>query len=225
VAVGIVFRDDVGHDSAKQVATTCNKLGRWWTTQDTYKARTGMKHATIAIILILVITALAAPVAHAQRAPETTARVAVQRKAMQALGAIDGVWRGTTTEYRQGGKSLVRGYTEHITSTLDGTLKLLEGRKQDVEGADRFHVFCVLSHDPETGRYTLRAYWPFGEIGDAPFTVNPDGFGWRIELPDGKRIVATGTIKGGVWHEKIEFVAPGQPPQLMEERVLKRVGD
>ncbi len=182
-----------------------------------------MKRFLLAALLILTLVAFA-PVG-AQQVADASARVVAQKQAMQALGLIDGLWRGTTTEYRPDGTKLERGYTEHITSSLDGTLKLLEGRKQDVEGADRFHVFCVLSHDPETGRYTLRAYWPFGEIGDAPFTVNPDGFGWRIELPDGKRIVATGTIKDGVWREKIEFVAPGQPLQLMEERVLKRAVD
>jgi hypothetical protein len=184
-----------------------------------------MKLSTFAPAILFVSTLAAFMPAMARQAPDIDARTAAQQKAMQALGPIDGLWRGTTTEYRPDGTKLERGYTEHVTSALDGTLKLLEGRKKDVEGADRFHVFCVLSHDPETKQYTLRAHWPFGGIGDAPFTARADGFGWRIALSDGKSIVATGTIKDGVWDERIELHAPGKPAFLMEERVLERVGD
>ncbi len=185
-----------------------------------------MKCFTFAImILVASVLAFSTVPVRAQQATDLGTRIAAQQKAMQSLNAIDGVWRGTTTEYRPDGTKLERGYTERISSLLDGTLKLLEGSKESVAGGDYFHVICVLSHDPDTKQYTMRVYWPNGMANNAAFKPRSDGFEYRTDLPDGRYIKATGTVKDGVWHEKFELVTPGKTTRLLEERVLKHVDD
>jgi len=183
-----------------------------------------MKRFMVTFAIVFPALAAFAPVG-AQQASDPAARIAAQQQAMRPLSAIDGEWRGTTTEYRSDGTKLERGYVERVTPLLDGTLKLLEGSKESVTGADDFHVICVLSHDPETKQYTMRAWYPEGAVFDVAFDADAGTFGWHADRPGGARIVATGAIDGGVWRERIEFTVPGQAPRLLEERVLKRVGN
>lgn len=165
----------------------------------------------------------AAGPAAAQQRHDPAAAIAAQREAMQALAAMDGVWRGPAWVIGAGGVRKAITQTERIGPFLDGSLKLIEGRGYEADGSVGFRAFGVVSFDPPTGAYRLSSHAQ-GQSGSFEFVPTPEGYRWSIPIP-GATIRYTAFIAGGELHEIGERVVDGQPPQRIFEMRLQRVGD
>jgi len=171
----------------------------------------------------LALMSAVATAAAQQPPPDNVARVAAQKEAMAALDALDGQWRGTATIDLPNGTKLTTTHTERIGPLLDGTVKLIEGRSYDKDGATAFNAFAVISYDPDTKRYSMRSYAQ-GHVVDAPFETTADGFAWS--MPAGPmRMHYVATVKDGAWHETGLRTLPGQLPVPFIEMQLERIGD
>lgn len=181
-----------------------------------------MNAVAFARTALLALTAAVATAA-AQQPPDNVARIAAQKEAMAALDALDGQWRGTATIDLPNGAKMTTTHTERIGPLLDGTVKLIEGRSYDKDGATAFNAFAVVSYDPDTKRYSMRSYAQ-GHAVDVPFEATADGFAWS--MPAGPmRMHYVATVKHGVWRETGVRTRPGQLPVPFIEMELKRIGD
>ncbi|HEX5132592.1 MAG TPA: DUF1579 domain-containing protein [Candidatus Krumholzibacteria bacterium] len=113
--------------------------------------------------------------------------------------------------------------TERIGPFLGGSVKVIEGRGYDPDGAVTFNAFATISYNPGTKAYTMHSY-AMGNVGDFVLTPAADGYVW--EIPAGPVTIRyTAVIRGDVWHEVGDRVVPGQEPVRFFEMNLKRVGD
>ena len=83
--------------------------------------------------------------------------VAVEQTAMAKLSFMDGVWRGPATTQTQSGPHSVT-QTERIGPFLNGTVKVIEGRGYQADGAVGFNALGIISFDPATQKYAFRSY-------------------------------------------------------------------
>ena len=148
-------------------------------------------------------------------------RMARQREAMKALAFLDGSWRGSARAAPVA-EDLVQ--TERMGTLLDGTVRLVEGRGYDSSGRTVFNALGIISFDPVSKRYSMRAHAE-GYAGDFPLEVRPDGFVWTQPAGPGSSIRYTATVRDGEWHEVGERIAGDAPPKKMFEMRLKRIGD
>lgn len=159
----------------------------------------------------------------AQQRPDPAQVMAQQRQAVSRLDFLDGAWRGTATISTPTGQKIVLTQTERVGSTLQGTIKVIEGRGYDGADKSAFHAFGVVSLDRATGGLTMRAYAD-GQVGDFPLNVAENGFSWEIPSGPGRtRYVAT--IKDGKWSQVGEFSMPNRDPVRVFEMNLTRLGD
>ncbi len=160
--------------------------------------------------------------ASAQR-PDPAAILAAQKKAMQALSFMDGVWRGPAWTILPTGKHSIT-QTERIGPFLDGSVKVLEGRGYETDGRVGFNAFGTISYDVEKKTYTLHSYAQ-GFAGDFEFKVRPDGYVWEIPAGPGMTIRYTAVVKDGIFLEVGDQMVAGKEPFRMFEMRLTRVGD
>ena len=174
---------------------------------------------TAALALTLSLAASPAP-SQVRHDPE--ALVAAQREAMRALSFMDGAWRGPAWILEEGGRQqLVQ--TERVGPLLGGAVRLVEGRGYGRDGRTRFNAFGVISFNPATRAYSLRAY-TMGMSGDFPLRLLPNGYVWEAPAGPGATIRYTATFDGGVWHEVGERIAGTAPPVRVIEMRLRRIG-
>jgi len=160
--------------------------------------------------------------AAAQR-PDPAALIAAQKKAMQALSFMDGVWRGPAWTILPTGKHSIT-QTERIGPFLDGSVKVVEGRGYESDGRVGFNAFGTISYDVASKKYNFHSYAQ-GMAGDFEFKVKPDGYVWEISAGPGVTIRYTATVKDGVFLEVGDQIVAGKEPFRMFEMRLQRVGD
>ena len=171
--------------------------------------------------LVLAATASCAA-AHAQQ-PDTAALLAAQADALKTFAMLDGAWRGPATVMQPDGSRFAFTQTERIGPFLGGTVRVIEGRGYDDNGAVRFNALGIVSFDPASKSYTFHAQAQ-GHVGDFAFVPTGDGYRWEIAIgPATIRYVAT--VKDGELHEVGERIVPGREPLQIFEMRLKRVGD
>lgn len=158
----------------------------------------------------------------AAQAPDTPALLAAQRQAMQALAAMDGVWRGTARVTLPDGKTRELVQTERVGSMLGGSIKVIEGRGHGADGSLDFNAFAVVSFSPATGKYSLSS-WAQGLKGDFSFEPRPDGFVWTMNFGS-TSVRHTAVVQKGSWTEVGERLVEGQPPVRLVEMKLRRIG-
>jgi hypothetical protein len=113
--------------------------------------------------------------------------------------------------------------TERVGPFLDGAVKVIEGRGYEGDGSAGFNALGIISYEPATGAYTMRAYAQ-GHVGDFALTPTADGFRW--EIPAGPTTMRyTAVIKDGTWSEVGDRIVPGKEPTRFFEMTLTRVGD
>ena len=173
--------------------------------------------------LLLLLIAIALPLS-AQNRPDSAAVLEAQRAALSKLGFMDGVWRGPAWTIVEGGQKHHITQTERIGPFLGGSVKVIEGRGYDESGNVTFNAFGTISYNVRTKAYTFHSYAQ-GNVGDFPFTVNPDGYVWEIAATPSMTIRYTATIKDGAWREVGDRIVSGQEPVRFFEMNLKRVGD
>jgi len=160
--------------------------------------------------------------AWAQR-PDPAKVLAEQKKALQALSFMDGVWRGTAWTILPTGKHTIT-QTERIGPFLDGSVKVLEGRGYEEDGRVSFNAFGTVSYDVQSKKYTLHSYAQ-GNTGDFEFKVKPDGYVWEIPAGPGTTIRYTAVVKGDHFLEVGDQMVAGKEPFRMFEMSLKRIGN
>jgi hypothetical protein len=158
-------------------------------------------------------------------APAQTSAQMIERQqsAMMKLGALDGLWRGTGwIKDRPADAPRQLTQTLRAGSLLDGTLKLLEIRGYQADGAIGFHAFNTISFDSQKNSYVIIAR-AGGRSGNFSFEVTADGYIWYIG--DGKQgLRYTATVKDDSWTEVGESLTPGSAPVRVSEWTLRRVG-
>jgi len=171
---------------------------------------------------LLLFVPLAAGAQHGR--PDAAAQEAAQREAMRVLAQMDGIWRGTaTTVLPDGGKHTIT-QTERVGSFLDGAIKVIEGRGYEADGKMSFNALGIVSYNPQTKSYNLRAHHR-GQAGDFSWRPTPDGFIWEVPAGPNAVVRYTATVKDGTWHEVGDYVAQGREPLRTFEMTLKRIGD
>lgn len=161
--------------------------------------------------------------ASSQEPPDPAALMAAQRAAMATFAFMDGVWRGPATSVLPNGDKHAIMQTERIGPLLDGTIRLIEGRAYEANGATSFNAFAVLSYDVATKSFRMRSH-AMGRTGDYPVQRTADGFAW--EIPAGPMTIRyNAVVKDGVWVETGDRVMPGRDPIRFFEMRLERVGD
>lgn len=173
--------------------------------------------------LAVLMTAVAWTAAWGQGRPDPAGLIAAQKEALAKLSFMDGVWRGTAWTLLPSGEKHTITQTERIGPFLDGSVKVIEGRGYDPDGAVTFNAFGTISYNPATRAYTMHSYAQ-GNVGDFVLTPAADGYVW--EIPAGPMTIRyTAVIKDGAWREVGDRIVPGKEPARFFEMNLKRVGD
>jgi hypothetical protein len=175
--------------------------------------------------LFLLASLLA--VAHADVAAqgaEPAALIASQTEAMRAFAMLDGAWRGPATILQRDGSTLSFVQTERIGPFLGGSVRVIEGRGYDDDGAVRFNALGIVSYDPATRGYTLHSH-ALGRAGDFAFVPTADGYRWEIPLGTAGVLRYVATVRDGELHEVGERIADGREPLRVFEMRLRRIGD
>ena len=157
------------------------------------------------------------------RPPDPKELIAAQRDAMAPLAYMDGIWRGPAWTILDSGQKHTITQTERIGPFLSGSVKVIEGRGYDADGAVTFNAFCTISFDLAKHQYTLHSHAQ-GYVGDFVLKLTSDGYIW--EIPAGPMTIRyTAVIKDGAWHEVGDRVVPGKEPVRFFDMSLRRVGD
>jgi len=112
---------------------------------------------------------------------------------LKALSWLEGEWTGSSWMQMGPDRRESAGVREIAEFRLDGTLLLLEGRGTTDEGAVVHSAVGVISVDPATGDYAMRAYRPGGVYVDADLEVTDSGLVWGFDNPHAGRIRYTVT--------------------------------
>jgi len=140
---------------------------------------------------------------------------------MKVLAGMNGVWKGTAWTLLPSGEKKVITQTERMGPMLQGTLKVVEGRGYDDQGALVFNAFGVVSFNPVTRVYSLRSYAQ-GRAGDFVLTPNEDGYVW--EIPAGPATIRyTAVLEQGTFRKIGERLMAGAEPLRIFEMNLTRV--
>ncbi len=160
-------------------------------------------HRFRSLLLAASLAVLGASAAAQQ--PDTAALLANQTEALRTFAMLDGVWRGPATVTEGNGHRIVFTQTERIGPFLGGSIRVIEGRGYDDDGAVRFNAFGIVSYSPQTRAYTLHSHAQ-GHVGDFAFVATGDGYRW--EIPIGPATLRyTATVKDGELHEIGERIA------------------
>ena len=161
--------------------------------------------------------------ARGQGGSDPAALIEAQRKAMDPLVYMDGVWRGQAWTILESGEKRTVTQTERIGPFLDGSVKVIEGRGYKPDGKIGFNAIAILSYSPEKKGYVLHSH-AMGRVGDFAFRPTTDGYVW--EVPAGPMTIRyTAVIKDGTWREVGDRILPGKEPARFFEMNLKRLGD
>lgn len=182
-----------------------------------------MRSLVLAALLAASPLTLAMP-AFAQGAYDLAPRIAAQKEAMKALAFLDGEWRGPAKTLLNNGSWHEITQTERVGPMLDGTVKVIEGRGYEADGAVSFNAFAVISYDPDRKTYAMRSYTA-GRQGDYPLWPTADGFRWEIQAGPNMKIEYVATVKDGLWTEIGHRIPKDGQPVKFIEFTVKRLGD
>ena len=161
--------------------------------------------------------------ARGQGGSDPAALIEAQRKAMDPLVYMDGVWRGQAWTILESGEKHTFTQTERIGPFLDGSVKVIEGRGYNPDGKIGFNALAILSYSPEKKGYVLHSH-AMGRVGDFAFRPTTDGYVW--EVPAGPMTIRyTAVIKDGTLREVGDRILPGKEPARFFEMNLKRLRD
>lgn len=157
---------------------------------------------------------------------------AANREALKKLDFLAGKWKGdATVTLGPMGKQAV-SQTEDVQYRLGGTVLLIEGKGtgklpgKDKEGVV-FNALAVVSHDAQSGKYSIKAYRAEGQSVEATLTLSDSGKGfvWGFKEPTrGTEVRYTMTLTDkDQWHEVGEYTLDGKAWTKFIEMTLTRV--
>jgi hypothetical protein len=194
--------------------------------QETLERKKMLNHLLNTAVMAATAMALSlsmSSTARGQGGSDPAALIEAQRKAMDPLVYMDGVWRGQAWTILESGEKRTVTQTERIGPFLDGSVKVIEGRGYDPDGKIGFNALAILSYSPEKKGYVLHSH-AMGRVGDFAFRPTTDGYVW--EVPAGPMTIRyTAVIKDGTWREVGDRILPGKEPARFFEMNLKRQGD
>lgn len=182
-------------------------------------ARAMQTASTMALGLVL----FAPGMLRAQDMSDPALQLAAQRRAMQALDRMDGVWRGPAWTLRSDGTKHHITQTERIGPFLAGTLKLIEGRGYEADGRVSFNAFGVVSYDSRRRAFQMQSHAQ-GYAGTFAFTPTDDGYTWSVPAGPEAVLRYTAVIRDDELVEVGDREASGRPPERVFEMRLKRLG-
>ncbi|NNE67108.1 MAG: DUF1579 domain-containing protein [Pyrinomonadaceae bacterium] len=173
------------------------------------------------VLLFVVIPASTDVVG--QRPPNSEELLTEQKKAMNKLNRMNGLWRGTAWTILRSGKKQTITQTERMGAFLDGTVKVVEGKGFDTDGNVVFNAFAVISFDTQKKKYFMRSYAQ-GQAGDFQITPTDDGYTW--EIPAGPVTIRyNAVIKDNTLTETGDRIMPNGKSIRFFEMRLNRIGD
>jgi hypothetical protein len=133
----------------------------------------------------------------------------VQKTAMQKLKFLAGKWQGEAMVTTPEGTRVTLVQTEEVTYKLDGLLLVIEGTGRDETGKVVFNALAVVSYDPGTSTYRIRA-WNAGQSVETELKVEDKAFEWSF--PAGPVTVRNRMTvdKEGKWAEVSEATHQGR---------------
>ena len=181
-----------------------------------------MRFRVRSLAAIAAAISLIAPMVAAQEIQPTGS--AEQRDAIAALSFMDGEWRGQAVSYGPGGVRTELIQTERVGPLLGGSVRVVEGRGYDANGATAFNALGVISWNETEDRYEFSA-WANGRHGIYDLQRTDSGFVWEVPAGPGAVIRYNATVQDGVWHEVGDYVREGGQPMRFFEMTLTRIGD
>lgn len=181
-----------------------------------------MRFRVKSLAAIAAAISLIAPMVAAQEIQPTGS--AEQRDAIAALSFMDGEWRGQAVSYGPGGVRTELIQTERVGPLLGGSVRVVEGRGYDANGATAFNALGVISWNETEDRYEFSA-WANGRHGIYDLQRTDSGFVWEVPAGPGAVIRYNATVQDGVWHEVGDYVREGGQPMRFFEMTLTRIGD
>jgi len=151
---------------------------------------------------------------------------------MKKLSFLHGRWEGTGTMSRGPGTEQAARVVETVQPKLGGAILLVEGigHTGAPGAADEkvvHHALGVISFDPDTNQYRMRAYRADGRFVDPTIVVEDKRIIWTFADPRAGTIRYTITINDkGQWHELGEMSRDGGKTfSPFFEMTLDRKGD
>ena len=181
-----------------------------------------MRFRVRSLAAIAAAISLIAPMVAAQEIQPTGS--AEQRDALAALSFMDGEWRGQAVSYGPGGVRTELIQTERVGPLLGGSVRVVEGRGYDPNGATAFNALGVISWNETEDRYEFSA-WANGRHGIYDLQRTDSGFVWEVPAGPDAVIRYNATVQDGVWHEVGDYVREGGQPMRFFEMTLTRIGD
>ena len=117
---------------------------------------------------------IACAAAVAQGGPDAAAH----RAAMEKFRFLAGTWKGEATITAPDGKPTVVEQTEPVEYRLDSVVLVIEGTGRDAAGKVAFNALAVVSFDPASGTYRMRA-WNAGNFVLLTLRLERDGYASR----------------------------------------------
>jgi len=154
------------------------------------------------------------------QAPAVPKRVLAQQEAIKALPLVDGEWRGASRKLaRDGWVKMTQ--SQHVATLADGTLRLIESRGYEADGAMTFNTLAVIAYDPDAKAYSMRS-WSKGRASDHPLEVTASGFSWEIQSSPQMVLRYEATMKNGAWTQTAMRVPAKGEPETYVEFTVKR---
>ena len=151
---------------------------------------------------------------------------------MRKLSFLHGRWEGTGTMSRGPGTEQAARVVETVQPKLGGAILLVEGvgHTGAPGAADEkvvHHALGVISFDPDTNQYRMRAYRADGRFVDPTIVIEDKRIIWTFADPRAGTIRYTITINDkGQWHELGEMSRDGGKTfSPFFEMTLDRKGD
>lgn len=141
--------------------------------------------------------------AFAQGRPDAAA----QKAAMEKFRFLAGTWAGEAVVTAGDGATVTISQTEEVQYRLDGLVLVIEGTGRDASGKVVFNAFAVVSFEPSTATYRIRA-WNAGSFVETEIkpAAAGQGFEWGFERGPLKMMDRMTVDADGRWAETSEAV-------------------
>jgi hypothetical protein len=153
------------------------------------------------ITTAVLAAALLTPTLRAQGRPDPTA----QKTAMEKFKFLVGTWTGDATISPGEGPQLTIRQTEEVMYKLDGVVLLIEGTGRDDSGKVVFNALAIVSYDPNSGTYRIRA-WNAGNFVETEIKTSGKGFDWGFDRGPVSMTNHMTVDEQGRWSETSEVV-------------------
>jgi hypothetical protein len=150
--------------------------------------------------------------------------IEAQRRALQQLDFLVGVWTGSARMLRGPGTIVELDQTERAEYRIGGLVLLIEGTGQDrVNGTPILQALGVISYDDENQAYRMRAFNDGRFLETEVRLVEPGrAISWGFALGDVRTQSVLRISDDGAWTERAELTIGSQPPKTLLDLSVRR---